>query len=80
MFHRAGVFFFFCFPPPCLFFKTCVGVGVEPVGYVPRGTNGKHLNFEAQFFVTKTSILGCFIFPCKVACSNRWCSDKLNII
>lgn len=79
MFHRAGVL-----PPPCLFFKTRararVCVGVEPVGYVPRGTNGKHLNFEAQFFVTKTSVLGCFTFPCKVACSNRWCSDKLNII
>lgn len=77
MFHRAGVL-----PPPCLFFKTRarVCVCVEPVGYVPRGTNGKHLNFEAQFFVTKTSVLGCFTFPCKVACSNRWCSDKLNII
>lgn len=77
MFHRAGVL-----PPPCLFFKTRARarVGVEPVGYVPRGTNGKHLNFEAQFFVTKTSVLGCFTFPCKVACSNRWCSDKLNII
>lgn len=79
MFHRAGV------PPPVFSLRRarvcgCVCVGVEPVGCAPRGTNGKHLNFEAQFFVTKTSVLGCFTFPCKVACSNRWCSDKLNII